>query len=207
VQDERTKEVGYPLVAVADPECRNTLVEYLIRLEEEHQAIEESSDLAAYVIAISNTTPASGKVSVEDVKVELAKLWALWDEEKGRVTDTKQMPSSKWVSKTLQTLGFKPTRMPQTGRTGVLLDPDLLARLKLRYRTASLSSPSSPASPDETRSSEGSESSESSEASEANRRGNKCEVCGQPGIPAVRLNDSSPRYFCSEHLPQYKGDL
>jgi hypothetical protein len=204
VQDERTKEVGYPLVTVADPECRNSLVEYLIRLEEEHQAIEESSDLAAYVIAISKATPASGKVSVEDVKVELAKLWALWDEEKGRVTDAKQMPSSKWVSKTLQTLGFKPTRMPQTGRTGVLLDPDLLARLKLRYRTASLSSPDSPASPEEAKVSEGSEE---SEGSEANRKGRNCEVCGKLGTPVVRLNDPTPRCFCSVHLPQYKGDL
>jgi hypothetical protein len=204
VQDERTKEGGYPLLAVADPECHRSLVEYLIRLEEEHQAIEESSDVAAYVIAIANATPTSGKVSIEDVKIELAKLWSLWDPEKAKVTDTKQMPSSKWISKTLQTLGFKPTRMPQTGRTGVLLDPDLLSRLKLRYRTSSLSSPASPASPEEAKVSEGSEE---SEGSEANQKGKDCEVCGQPGTPVVRLNNSSPQYFCSEHLRQYKGDL
>jgi hypothetical protein len=204
VQDERTKEVGYPLVAVADPECRNTLVDYLVRLEEEHQAIEESSDVAAYVIAISNATPASGKVSIEDVKIELAKLWSLWDPEKSKVTDTKQMPSSKWVSKTLQTLGFKLTRMPQTGRTGVLLDPDLLSRLKLRYRTSSLSSPASLASQDDGRAGEGSEE---SEGSEVNRKGKTCEVCGKPGTPVVRLNDPTPRHFCAEHLSTYKGDL
>ena len=204
VQDERTKEVAYPLLIVADPLCHRILMDYFLRLEEEHQAIEEGSDFAAYVIAISNATPVSGKVSVEDVRVELAKLWEQWDLEKSKFVDARQMPSPKWVSKTLQTLGFKPTRMPQTGRTGIFLDPDLLARLKLRYRTSSLSSPPSPASPEDGKPSEGNES---SEEGEANRRGKNCEICGKPGTPVVRLNDSTPHYFCTEHFPEYDGDL
>jgi len=204
VADERTKEVAYPLLVVADPLCHGILMDYFLHLEEEHQAIEEGSDFAAYVIAISNAAPVSGKVSAEDVRVELAKLWGLWDLDKSKFIDVKQMPSAKWVSKTLQTLGFKPTRMPQTGRTGVFLDPDLLSRLKLRYRTASLSSPTSPPSPDDGKTSE---ASESSEGSEANRKRNNCELCGNPGLPVIRLNDSSPRYFCSEHLARYTGDL
>ena len=204
VQDERTKEVGYPLLKVADPVCHGILIEYLQHLEEEHQAIEETSDSASYVIALANAATVSGKVSVEAVRTELAKLWGLWDDEKAKYTDSKLMPSAKYVSKVLQTLGFKPERMPQSGRAGVVLNHELLERLKVRFRTASLSSLSSHASADGKKP----EGNEAGEGGEANRKGKSCEVCGKPDAQTItRIGEVTPHYLCNEHLSSYPGSL
>jgi len=131
IEDERTKEVGYPLLAVADPDSQDPILKYLVELEGEHQAIEEGSDFAVYVIALDKCIAEHGKVSVEDVRQQIRILW--------NVEDMKKLPSAKYASKVLQTLGFKPTRLP-TGKAGIVWDPERMARLKQRYRVGGIAS-------------------------------------------------------------------
>jgi len=125
IEDERTKEVGYPLLAVADKDSQDPILKYLVELEGEHQAIEEGSDFAAYVLALDKCLVEDGKVSVESVRLALKELWQL--------SDDKKLPTPKYTAKVLHTLGFKPCRM-STGRAGIIWDIERMDRYRKRYR-------------------------------------------------------------------------
>lgn len=125
LKDYRTREIGYPLLAVAPEDTHEAILSYLLDLEGEHQAVEETGEAAAYVVALSQCVVENGKVSVQLVRLELKKLW--------EITDDRKLPHPRHVSKVLRTLGFKPTRTIG-GQTAILWEPKLMERLRARYR-------------------------------------------------------------------------
>ncbi len=91
LRDYRTREIGYPLLSVAPQDSHEAILGYLLDLEREHQAVEETSEAAAYVVALSRCITENGKVSIQQVRVELKKLW--------EIVDDKHAPHPRHVSK------------------------------------------------------------------------------------------------------------
>ena len=120
LQDYRSREIGFPLLAVAPSSACDGILEYLKELEKEHQAEEQTSQPADYVVAIGKCEPEKGIISYHAISFQLKILW-----------NTEKDPHSLTIRKVCRTLGFK------FGRTntlrGIIHDSKLLEELMERY--------------------------------------------------------------------------
>ena len=195
----RLRELAYSILYAAKictpVDGFNRLVEFFVKLDQsrrEETTVGELPDvLSCYLKVLEDPDDKDG----EDKP--LATILKKLNEDRPE----KERMTSQWLGQKMKTLGFKSYRENSARRRTLLrFDKDLLAEQVATFglNYAGYKNTQQPL---------GSEN-ENKRNANSDKGAGTCEICGrEDATPITRLGESTPRYFCADHLKDYKGNL